>query len=211
MAIGNNMMKIDLRNERTNTTFMNKVIKQFSNNAVCNKQPNDLGRQPLNLPKMVPNQITGDTILSYLSNGTPIWAWYTVTKMNSSDPIAFEKVAHGAESNMVDDFELYRKEGNFLCKYYARFDGKELHMKLYEVTYFTADNVNELVTRDLPHAYEVYHDDDNLAATDVLFYSHDITSTMLDEYLSEHHTMYVTDDHFVRKEPDETLTEATNL
>ncbi len=166
------------------------------------KHINDLGRRPLNLPVLESEQINWENISTYLFNGVPIWAWYTVDKMPSTSDFTIEKTAHGLESNMRDNFELYRKEKDYLCKYYAHFDGKQLHMKLYSVELFTPENVKKLVTDELSIAYEVYHDDENLAGTQVLFYRHDITVPVLEEYLSGHETMYVTDEHFLARKDE---------
>lgn len=161
-------------------------------------QPNSIGRRPLKLPLIDKKDVTVENIASYLKDGTPIWAWYVTSEMVGNSAKVIEKAAHGMETNALDNFEMYRVEGNYICRYYSHIMKDGMYMKLDEICELKNTNIMEIVNNDLSLAYEVYHDDIGFTEN-TQCYVHDVTEEMIEEYLKDHRVMYVGDEHFYRK------------
>lgn len=162
---------------------------------------NSAKRRPLNLPVISEKDNTPEKIAEYLKNGVPIWAWYnamdkpvdTNGNWNLNALLALEK-------GSLDGFAMFRKEGEFLCKYTLEIfkNGEELHLRLEQIRELKNSNIMEIINGDLAEAYEIYHDDENIAAT-MSYYCHDITAEKAKIHLANKRIMYVGEEHFIKK------------
>lgn len=159
-------------------------------------------RRPLNLPVLSKNNFNPETIAEYLKNDTPIWAWYNAKDMPMTDDNGnwnFNALL-ALENGRFDGFSMFRKEGNLICKYTLDIfnDGKELNLKLSDIREMKNSNILELCRRDLKEAYELYHDDENIAST-LPAYVHDITAEKASLYIKDKRVYHVGEEHFYKK------------
>lgn len=173
---------------------------KFGRKKTTPKPDNIEHRRPLNLPVIPEKDITPEKIAEYLKKGIPIWTWYNPMAKSSGQTSDFIQLALAMEGGALDGFAMFRIEDNLICRYNAVFVGHEmqLNLKLYEIRELKNSNIVELFNSDISTAYEVYHDDDNLAA-ETLCFVHDITQEMALDYLKDHRVMYVSDAHFKKK------------
>lgn len=166
-----------------------------------NVPDNSEKRHLLNLPVITEKENSPEKIAEYLKNGIPIWAWY-----NAKDKCVDENGNWNVnalltlEKGWIDGFAMFRKEDDFLCKYTLEIfeKGEELHLRLDQIREFKNSNIMEIYNGDLHEAYELYHDDENVAAT-MSFYCHNITSKEAKKYLTHNRIMYVNEENFIKK------------
>lgn len=162
---------------------------------------NSAKRRPLNLPVISEKDNTPEKIAEYLKSGVPIWAWYNAMDKSVDENGNWNINALLAlEKGRFDGFAMFRKEEEFLCKYTLEIfnDGEELYLRLEEVRELKNSNIMEIINGDLHEAYELYHDDENVAAT-MSFYCHDITPEKAKKHLANNRIMYVGEEHFINK------------
>ncbi len=165
------------------------------------KPNNGAQRRPLNLPVIAESDKTPEKIAEYLRNDVPIWAWY-----NAMDKITDENgnwcinAMMALEKGRFDGFAMFRKEGELLCKYVLEIykDGKELHLRLEQIREMKNSNIMEIINGDLAEAYELYHDDENIAAT-MSFFCHNVTLEEAKASLVNRRVMYVGEERFIKK------------
>lgn len=170
-------------------------------NKKKSRPDNTAHRRPLNLPLISKKDIIPEIIASYLKNGIPIWAWYNaIDKPTDANGKWSINTLLAIEKGRFDYFIMFRKEEGFLCKYILEIfnHGEELHLRLDQIREMKNSNIMEIINADLLEAYEVYHDDENIAAT-MSFYCHDITAEKARAYLKNKRVMYVDESNFFKR------------
>lgn len=160
----------------------------------------------LTIPIFNDEDFTIDNIATYLRNGTPILTVYDPRKAHDSMTFNF---LLGIENNGLNpSVYMYRKEGNLLCCYTSfQFEGdRTLHFMLLKVWEFKNSNIMELFNSDLKDADEIYHDDENVVASQ-RYYKHDFTEEEGIEYFKNHpkeRSLYIGKERLVKKETNTT-------
>lgn len=163
-------------------------------------------KKTLTIPIFSDEDFTIDNIATYLRNGTPILTVYDPRKAHNS--MTFN-LLFGVENNGLNpSVYMYRKEGKLLCCYtsFQFEDDRTLHFMLLKVWEFKNSNIMELFNSDLKDADEIYHDDENVVASQ-RYYVHDFTEEEGIEYFTNHpmeRSIYIGKDRLVKKETTET-------
>ena len=154
--------------------------------------PVTIGHGPLKLPKVPDDQMTITGISDLLNNGTPIWAWYNITEKYNVHALA------SVTGNYLDGYVMWRREGDYLCKYIAYFDDDTvMHLKLHEVSMMSNSNVLELINTELKAACNVMYDDMGFSKNTLAFV-HNITEDMITEQLLTQRKWIIGDEHFCK-------------
>ncbi|MFR3625287.1 MAG: hypothetical protein ACLTU1_16895 [Blautia wexlerae] len=148
---------------------------------------------PLKLPEVPDGQMTITDISDLLNKGIPIWAWYNITKKYNGYALA------SVTGNYLDGYVMWRKEGDYLCKYIAYFDADlVMRLKLHEVCMMANSNVLELISTELKAACSVMYDDIEFSKNTLAFV-HDITEDMILEQLQTKKKWIIEEEHFCKK------------
>lgn len=155
-------------------------------------------QMPIPLPELDTEKNNPVAIEALLKDGNAIWGWYKVMDMKNG------QMNFSAMLNMSYGFEgiaLFRKEGDFLVKYRVDVvgDALEIHLKLSEICKFSHSNVMELFNTELSDAYKLLYDEEQDFAANCQAYIHDLTAEKINDYLTNHRTMHVGDEHFFAK------------
>lgn len=153
-------------------------FKKFAANKGC----------PIKLPSIPEANLTVTAIDDMLTNGTPIYAWYTLDKPNLS---AFESFT----GQNIQGLMMFRKELDFLCTYVAHFVDGVMVLKLYEVSMMSTENISKLIAERLTPASTVMYDDSGITEYQQTF-SHDVTDEMVREALKSRTSWIIGDEHF---------------
>lgn len=162
-------------------------------------------KHTLTIPIFTDEDFTIDNIATYLRNETPILTVYNPQKAH--DSVTFNLLL-GIENNGLNpSVYMYRKEGSLLCCYSSfQYEGDStLHFMLYKVWEFKNSNIMELFNTDLKDADEVYHDDENVVASQK-YYVHNFTEEEGIEYFKNHpkeRSLYIGKERLVKKEDTE--------
>ena len=175
-----------------------KIKNSFQKLFGTKSYPNP-NRKPINLP--VIEDKSPEKIIGMLRDDIPIWAWFDGMKARNEDGTMNINALYALEKGRIDGFAMYRKEGDFLFKYdtYIFDNDSKFHLKLQEVRAFKNSNIVELCNSDFKNARELYYDVEGLTEEQYTF-RHDLTEEFITEYLSHNLVLYVTDDHFLKKE-----------
>ncbi len=143
---------------------------------------------PIKLPIIPEARFTPSFVEEILSSGTPIYAWYDSDKLTASAIESF------TGRNLVGLF-MFRKEIDFLATYVAHFVDGVLVFRLYEVSMFSKEDIEHLMTSKLTDACCVMHDDTGITRYQQTF-SHDVTEDMVRDALKDRKIWVIGDEHF---------------
>ena len=179
--------------------MIQEKLKSFIQKLSRRKPYPNPDRKPINLH--VIEDKSPEKIIGMLRDDIPIWAWYDGMKARKEDGSMNLNALYALEKGYIDGFFMYRKEGDFLCKYdtYIFENDPKFHMKLKEIRAFKNSNVLEICNEDFKDARELYYDVEGLTE-EQYSYQHDLTEEYIRESLSHNLVLYVTDEHFIRKE-----------
>ncbi len=174
-------------------------FKEFFQRIFGKKAFPNPDRKPINLP--VIEDKSPDKIIGMLRDDIPIWAWFDAMQATNEDGSWNFDALYALEKGRFDGFAMYRKEGDFLCKYdtYIFKNDSRFHLKLQEIREFKNSNVLEICNTDFKNARELYYDVEGLT-DEQLHFVHDLTEEEIKEYLSHNLVMHVSDEHFKKKE-----------
>lgn len=153
-------------------------FKKFAANKGC----------PIKLPVISKANLTVTAIEDMLTEGTPIYAWYTLGKPTLS---AFESFT----GRNLNGLMIFRKELDFLCTYVAHFVDGVMVMRLYEVAMMSTENVSKLIAERLTPASTVMYDNSGITEYQQTF-SHNVTDEMVREALKSRTSWIIGDEHF---------------
>lgn len=143
---------------------------------------------PIKLSTIPEARFTSACVEEMLASGTPIYAWYDSDKLNVSSIESF------TDHNLQGLF-MIRKEIDFLATYVAYFVDGVLVFRLYEVSMFSKENIEYLMTGKLSDASCVMYDDTGITRFQQTF-SHDVTEEMVRDALKNRKIWVVGDEHF---------------
>lgn len=161
-------------------------------------QPQQVEQMPIPLPELDAEKVNPVAIESLFRDGHAIWGWYKVMDTKNG------QINFSAMLNMTYGFEgiaLFRKEGDYLVKYCTDVvgDNLEIHLKISEICKFSHSNVMELFNTQLSDAYKLLYDEEQDFATNCQAYIHDLTIEIIDNYLTNHRTINIGEEHFFAK------------
>ena len=167
--------------------FIPKFFKKKADKAAA------ADRRPLKLPEVPKDQQNVAGIAKILNDGTPVWAWYSMT----DKPDIY--VTRFLTGNLLDGFAMWRIEGTYLCMYIAHFDeNMNVHLKLEEVRRATNSDIMAVVDSDMTYAFSIMYDDVNYTENTLAFVN-DVTPEMIENKLQDKSTWIVENEHFYKK------------